>query len=166
LRLIAIFASTVNGMIALSENDRTEWTSREDKRYFKELTTSVGTIIMGRRTYESIGRTLPGRLNVVLTRNPTAYEESESLIFRSSSPEALIEEIEEWGIDQACLIGGARTFADFADRGLVNEIHITLEPTIRNGVTHLATHLKKPVLLALRGIVSLGPSVVMIYDVK
>ena len=153
-------------MIALSENDRTEWTSREDKRYFKELTTGVGTIIMGRRTYESIGRTLPGRLNVVLTRNPAAYEESESLIFRSSPPEALIEEIEGRGIEEECLMGGARTFADFADRGLVNELHITLEPTINNGIAHLATHLKRPISLSLRGIVSLGPSVVMIYDVK
>ncbi|MCB1223447.1 MAG: dihydrofolate reductase, partial [Mesotoga sp.] len=56
MKVIAVFASTLNGKISLSEDDKTEWTSREDKTYFKSLTSSVGRVIMGRKTHEAIGR--------------------------------------------------------------------------------------------------------------
>ncbi len=49
LRVIAVFASTVNGKIALSHDDRSEWTSSEDKKYFKSLTSRIGVVIMGRK---------------------------------------------------------------------------------------------------------------------
>ncbi|MBN2252823.1 MAG: dihydrofolate reductase, partial [Kosmotogaceae bacterium] len=74
MKVIAVFASTVNGKISLSKEDRTEWTSKEDKSYFKSLTSRVGVVIMGRKTYDAIGRELPGRLNIVLTRTPDNFE--------------------------------------------------------------------------------------------
>lgn len=56
-----------NGVIG--KDNKLIWHIPEDLKYFKK-TTLGKTIVMGRKTYESIGRPLPGRRNVVLTRDP------------------------------------------------------------------------------------------------
>jgi len=66
-RLIAVVAMAENGVIG--REGRLPWRLSSDLRRFKSLT--VGRpILMGRRTFESLGRALPDRQNIVLTRNP------------------------------------------------------------------------------------------------
>lgn len=65
ISIIAAMAS--NGVIG--RDGGLPWNLPEDLRRFRELTTGH-TIIMGRKTYESIGRPLPGRRNIVVTRQP------------------------------------------------------------------------------------------------
>lgn len=63
----AIVAVAENGVIG--RDNGLPWHLPDDLRRFKAITTGH-SILMGRRTYQSIGRALPGRRNVVLTRNP------------------------------------------------------------------------------------------------
>ncbi|TWU15071.1 dihydrofolate reductase [Allorhodopirellula heiligendammensis] len=65
--LIAIVASTPEGVIG--QDQTMPWRLSSDLRRFKQLTMG-GTLLMGRKTYDSIGRPLPGRQTWVLTRNP------------------------------------------------------------------------------------------------
>ncbi|MBB3332712.1 dihydrofolate reductase [Halomonas campaniensis] len=51
------------------------WYLPEDLRFFKRMT-QAKPLVMGRRTFQSIGRPLPGRLNIVVTRDPDFYQES------------------------------------------------------------------------------------------
>lgn len=66
----------VNIVVAVAENgvigcdNRLIWHISEDLKRFKRLTTS-NTVVMGRKTFESIGRVLPNRQNVVITRDAT-----------------------------------------------------------------------------------------------
>jgi dihydrofolate reductase len=64
--IIAILATDKNNGIGL--NNSLPWHLPEDLKYFKKIT-SNNTIIMGRKTFESIGKALPNRRNVVITRN-------------------------------------------------------------------------------------------------
>lgn len=66
MKIILIAAVSKNNVIG--ENDRIPWNYPEDLKRFKKLTMGH-PIIVGRKTYESIGRTLPGRQNIILTRN-------------------------------------------------------------------------------------------------
>jgi len=67
-----IVAVAKNGVIGV--NNTLPWHLSEDLKHFKSLTTGH-TIIMGRKTYESIGRPLPNRRNIVISRNSnTSYE--------------------------------------------------------------------------------------------
>jgi len=67
LKKIIIAAVAKNGVIGRS-NGELPWHSKEEFQHFKN-TTLGSPIIMGRKTFESIGRVLPGRTNIVITTN-------------------------------------------------------------------------------------------------
>ena len=65
--MISIIAAvSKNGVIGV--DNKLPWNLPEDLKRFKELTTN-NVVIMGRKTYESIGKPLPNRINIVITRN-------------------------------------------------------------------------------------------------
>lgn len=70
-QLIAIAAISTNR--AIGRDGKIPWYIPEDFAHFKS-TTSGSPIIMGRRTFESIGRPLPGRENIVLSRSQFTHE--------------------------------------------------------------------------------------------
>tara|TARA_B100000029_G_scaffold483487_1_gene534692 strand:+ start:662 stop:1147 length:486 start_codon:yes stop_codon:yes gene_type:complete len=67
MNIILIAAIANNGVIG--KEGKIPWYLKEDLQHFKNLTTG-SIVIMGRKTYESIGKPLPNRNNIVLTRNP------------------------------------------------------------------------------------------------
>jgi dihydrofolate reductase len=67
-RVVLVAAVAANGVIG--RDGGIPWRFAEDMRHFRE-TTRDNTVLMGRRTFESIGRPLPDRTNIVLTRDPT-----------------------------------------------------------------------------------------------
>ena len=66
MQLSLIVAAARNGVIG--RNNALPWHLPEDLKYFKRVTMGK-PILMGRKTFESIGRALPGRSNLVITRN-------------------------------------------------------------------------------------------------
>jgi dihydrofolate reductase len=66
MRLVAVVAASDNGVIG--RDNALPWHQPADLAYFKRITMGK-PILMGRRTYESIGRPLPGRRNIVLSRD-------------------------------------------------------------------------------------------------
>jgi|TARA_B110000444_G_scaffold241939_1_gene258796 dihydrofolate reductase len=66
ISLSLIVAMAKNRVIGI--NNQLPWQLPEDLKYFKSVTMNK-PIVMGRKTFESIGRPLPGRLNIVITRN-------------------------------------------------------------------------------------------------
>ncbi len=100
-------------VVAMGENrvigveNRLPWHIPEDLKRFKKIT-SGHPIIMGRKTFESIGRPLPNRTNIVVTRNREYRAEGTVSCF--SLQEAL-----EWasrapGSEEVCVIGGSEIF--------------------------------------------------------
>lgn len=66
MKLAIIVAAARNGVIG--RNNQLPWHLPQDLKYFKAVTLGK-PVIMGRKTYESIGRPLPGRTNIVITRD-------------------------------------------------------------------------------------------------
>jgi dihydrofolate reductase len=127
-----IVARSYPGNIIGCEN-RLPWRLRSDLKRFRALTTGHA-IIMGRRTFESIGRILPDRTNIILSRlghraNDVNYlsQEDENLIWASGREAALfaadIFSIIR-GKEDFFIIGGEEIFAAFED--LVNRVYLTL----------------------------------------
>lgn len=87
-----IAAAAANGVIG--GDNRMLWHIPEDFRFFK--TTTMGSpVVMGRRTWTSIGRALPGRLNVVITRRPLTVPAG--VLVAHSLPEALARSLARRG---------------------------------------------------------------------
>lgn len=67
MNLIAAVTRCSNGKLGIGMKNDIPWKLPEDLKYFKEKTTGK-TVVMGRKTFESIGKELPNRKNIVLSR--------------------------------------------------------------------------------------------------
>ncbi|OGY45608.1 MAG: hypothetical protein A2744_02880 [Candidatus Buchananbacteria bacterium RIFCSPHIGHO2_01_FULL_44_11] len=133
MKLILMMAMTLDGIIAKNSNQLADWTSKADKKAFIAETKKHGVIIMGETTFKTIGRPLPGRLNLILSMMPEKYADQtiiDQLEFFKGEPQAIIDHLESRGYESAILGGGARTNAAFLKENLVDEVLITVEPKI------------------------------------
>jgi len=112
---------------AIGKDNNLLWHISEDLKYFKRITTGHA-IIMGRRTFESIGsKPLPKRLNIVISRTLTNQTNQENLKFVTSLDEALKELKDE---DENFIIGGGmlyKTSFSLADRLYITEVCTTID---------------------------------------
>ncbi len=124
MKLAIIVAQAENRVIGI--NNKLPWHLSEDLRYFKQVTMAK-PIIMGRKTYESIGRPLPGRTNIVISRNQAFTAAGVKVV---SSLEAAIELAEAQcvidGAEEAMVIGGSQIYEqalERADRLYLTQVH-------------------------------------------
>ncbi|MGD8574896.1 MAG: type 3 dihydrofolate reductase [Gammaproteobacteria bacterium] len=100
------------------------WHLPADLAHFKRVTLGH-PVIMGRRTHEAIGRALPGRLNIVVTRDP-AYTADDCRV--AHSLDAALMAAAEW--TEVMVIGGGQLYAEalpHADRIILTEIGADIE---------------------------------------
>jgi len=119
-----IVAMSENGLIG-HEGDL-PWRLSEDLRRFKEITMGK-PIIMGRKTWESIGRPLSGRPHVVISRDPNYAAEGVDVVHSFKQALARAHEL---GSAEIMVIGGAdiyRLALPDADRMYVTEVHSEFE---------------------------------------
>ncbi|WP_027339272.1 dihydrofolate reductase [Halonatronum saccharophilum] len=114
---ISMIVATDKGGV-IGKGNKMPWDIKGDLRYFKEVTTAH-PIIMGRKTYQSIGKALPGRKNFILTRDKSV--EIEGCIVFNSLDEALdfIKSVD----DEVFIIGGAKIYSLFLP--WANKLYIT-----------------------------------------
>lgn len=113
MRLSLIAAMANNGVIG--RNNSLPWHLPGDLRYFKQTTMGC-SIIMGRKTWESIGRPLPGRTNIVVTRNGSYAAEGAKVVNSLEEAVSLAESIALIdGTDEAFVIGGAELYRQAMD---------------------------------------------------
>jgi dihydrofolate reductase len=114
-------------IVAIQKNDRgigyqndLLFKISEDQRRFKALTTGH-PIIMGRKTFESIGRALPNRTNIVITRNAAWSHEG---VLTVSSLEEAITEAKKVEQEEVFVIGGSEIYSQALD--LADCLYITV----------------------------------------
>jgi dihydrofolate reductase len=108
-RLAMIVAAAENDVIG--RDNALPWRLPEDLRYFRRVTMGK-PIVMGRRTFESIGRALPGRCNIVVTTNPAFAAEGVRVAHGLDEALAVASAVAEIdGAEEIMLIGGAQLYA-------------------------------------------------------
>ena len=130
MKLILMMAQSADGVIAKDSRHFPDWTCPADKQLFKRVTTEAGVLIMGSRTYATIGRPLPGRLNIVYTRHPERLPHAENVRFTDIDPRVLMAQLAAEGFERAVLTGGAAINTLFAKFQLIDEILLTISPRI------------------------------------
>ena len=110
MKVALIVAVSQNNVIG--RDNQLPWHLPEDLQYFKSITMGK-PILMGRKTYDSIGRPLPGRANIVITRDPNWT--AEGVIVVNSLEDAMAEGAEASNAvesDEIMVIGGAQIYRD------------------------------------------------------
>jgi dihydrofolate reductase len=107
-----LFAVSPEGVIGVG--GRIPWHYAGDFRRFRRLTMGA-TLIMGRKTFESIGRPLPGRRNIVVTSRPLAVDGVECVPSLDEAVERAGDEVDVWFVGGARIYEEAMKYADVID---------------------------------------------------
>lgn len=143
-RIAIVVAIGENGIIG-AKGDM-PWRLSSDLKRFKQIT--IGKpVIMGRKTFDAIGAALPGRMNIVITRNPAFDAQGVKVAGNLSTAVAIaVERAIADGVDEICIIGGGQIYVEampLADRLYVTHVLAspsgdTVFPPIEGNVWRLA----------------------------
>jgi len=128
IETILVAAIAENGVIG--RDNALPWRLKSDLQYFKAVTMNK-PVVMGRKTYLSIGRPLPGRTNIVVTRDPTFS--APGVIVAQTLEQAMEiahEDASRRGTDTIAVIGGTEIFQQIiakADRLVLTRVHMNAD---------------------------------------
>ena len=108
MKLIISHVVAMSNNRVIGVNNDLPWSLKEDLAHFKEYTTNK-IIVMGRKTYESIGRPLPNRVNYVISSTLNSLE---GISIFTNLNEAIAEAKSQDGIKEIVIIGGGYLFRD------------------------------------------------------
>lgn len=130
MKLSLIVAAAQNNVIG--RNNQLPWHLPQDLKYFKSVTLGK-PIIMGRKTFDSIGKPLPGRTNIVITRQ--SDWQHGGVLVAASVPDAIalaaqLRNAQGQAVDEVMVIGGAEIYRGalpLADRVYLTRVHADVE---------------------------------------
>ena len=111
---------------AIGKNNQLLWHLPNDLKFFKNTTWGMA-VIMGRKTYESVDKPLPGRFNIVITRQ--ADWKAEGVIVSKDLQDAL-QKAAETNCNEVFVIGGGEIYKwaiDIADKIYITRVHASFE---------------------------------------
>ncbi len=128
MQIFIIAALTADGFIAKNKDQiSTDWTSKEDKKFFSERTKQAGAIVFGYNTYKTIGKPLPNRLNIVYSNKE---EKINGVEVTQKEPKDLLRDLEARGFKEVAICGGATIYTMFMEAGVVDKLYLTIEPVL------------------------------------
>lgn len=122
MKLLIVAAVSLNNVIGLE--NKIPWHDDTELSYFKNLTIN-NAVLMGRLTFESIGKPLPDRLNLVLSRNSTKNIDNESLFYFNLIDDA-VSFAEQSNVKKLFVIGGSQIYEKMINQ--VDELLISRIP--------------------------------------
>jgi dihydrofolate reductase len=111
---------------AIGKNNQLLWSLPNDMKFFKNTTWGM-PVIMGRKTFESLKKDLPGRFNIVITRQPDL--KANNIVVAKDLNDALEKSVET-NCKETFVIGGGEIYKQFikvADRIYLTRVHTTIE---------------------------------------
>jgi dihydrofolate reductase len=124
--MILSFIVAVSDNNAIGKNNQLPWHLPADLKFFKK-TTLGKPVIMGRKTYESLGRPLPGRLNMILTSRQDLAVPEGVLLYDNIN--AAIERLQNEHTEEGFIIGGGKVFETtlpLVDRMYITRVHTNI----------------------------------------
>ncbi|WP_259016987.1 dihydrofolate reductase [Emticicia fluvialis] len=113
---------------AIGKNNQLLWRLSTDLKHFKTLT-SGHAIIMGRKTFESIGKPLPNRTNIVITRSDKVSDDA-SVLIADSIDKAIELTKQAQGADEIFIVGGGNIYEQalsITDKIYLTEVKVSIE---------------------------------------
>jgi dihydrofolate reductase len=115
----------ISNNLAIGKDNKLLWHLPNDLKFFKKTTTGH-PVIMGRKTFEAIGKPLPNRLNIVISRNKK--ENQESLVYCNSLEEAIA--LAKTKDEEIFIIGGGEIYKQslaIADTLYITQVNVDID---------------------------------------
>ncbi len=121
MKKVSLIVAKSNNNVIGNDN-KLLWSLPTDMKFFKETTTSYRYLIMGRKTFESIGKALPNRKSIIITRDKSFNFEDKDVIIVHSLEDA-IKSIPQY--NDGIIIGGGEIYNEAITKNLVNTLYVT-----------------------------------------
>ncbi|MFW6243207.1 MAG: dihydrofolate reductase [bacterium] len=132
-----IVAKSINNIIG--NNNKLPWYIPDDLKRFKNIT-SNNIVVMGRKTFESIGKPLPNRVNYVISKNHKElnkeYLYNDDIIFFKNIEDSIDYFVDQNKYNKMFVIGGNMLYRYFINNNLYDKIYLTEIENIFNGDTY------------------------------
>lgn len=122
-------AISLDGKIGKSSQHFADWTSKEDKKMFAQVSKNCGVVLMGENTFKTFPTPLKERLNVVFSEREDVLDH-DNLRYVKGDPKLVLRKLEEEGYEKVLLGGGSFLNSLFLEEKLIDEIMLTIEPKI------------------------------------
>jgi dihydrofolate reductase len=130
MKVTLVMAITLDGKIGRSPDDFPDWTAKEDKKLFAEISKKAGAVIMGSKTFDTFGSPLSDRKNIILTRDKKRKSKWRNLVYTDKKPQEILNDLEKEGFLDTVLAGGSLVNSLFAEEKLIDEIIVTISPKV------------------------------------
>jgi dihydrofolate reductase len=118
----------ISNNYCIGKDNQLLWHLPKDLKFFKQHTTGK-PVVMGRKTFDSIGKPLPNRRNIVISTNRNLVIEGAEVVSSLQEAIALCK-----GEEEVCIIGGGKIYNEAV--GIVNKMYITMVDTDIEGDTY------------------------------
>lgn len=163
MKVIGIAAISINGMIAQRPLQQSlDWTSGEDTEHFRRITKKAGVLIVGRKTYELIGKPLQDRLMIVLTKTPERFDARDGVTFTDRDPKEVLADLKREGQEAVAVIGGQEIYSQFLQEKLLTDLYVTVEPVLFGNGVNLSVDFDR-IDVYLQSVEKLGDASVLLH---
>lgn len=162
MKTFLIVAQSLDGFIARNPDQSSlVWTSKADTKRFVSLTKRAGVIVMGAKTFSTIGKTLPGRRMIVYSSKKIVGVETTTL-----PPRELIKKLEAEGHSEVAICGGSQIYTLFAKAGVIDTMYVTIESFVfGSGVRLFTEHIPLDIELVNEETKTEGSTIFLTYRI-
>jgi dihydrofolate reductase len=131
MKISLIWVQSIDGYIAVDQNDQLNWRSRDDRVFFYRKSKEIQNIVLGGKSYLAMPeKVFETRKWFVFTRDASKYKQRDNVSFHSEDIESFIRNLEDQDIKEILVIGGAEIFSMFLNSGKFNDLYITIAPVV------------------------------------
>ncbi|MFW5719913.1 MAG: dihydrofolate reductase family protein [Candidatus Dojkabacteria bacterium] len=159
---------SIDGYIARNIEDTPfQWNSREDQDHFLQSTREIGVLIMGNRTYKSMGGKVRSGLEYYVFSHSEEQNSSNLNYVKGDSKEVLVS-LEKNGVTRVALIGGNEVYTQFLQAGLVDTMFVTIEPVVFGSGIPFISGLNMPIRweLVTSSLLNATGTLLLEYDLR
>ncbi|GAA0772390.1 hypothetical protein GCM10008908_18540 [Clostridium subterminale] len=133
-KVIMIMVMSLDGIVLREQGEHvTNWTSKEDQRFLKNILNTFDAVITGRKSFDGL---MVDRPHYIITRE-NKVSSDERIKYIGGEAEDIINTITKSGAQNIALLGGPQTNTMFLEHDLVDELYITIEPKLFGKGLHL-----------------------------
>ncbi len=127
-KFIAVAAITIDGKIAKNSHHFSNWTCKEDKDFLHDILDTCDVVLVGNSTYKMAIKPLSKRNCIVLTRDLKNKQNLPLLTYCDPTKQSLQKIVIKNKYKKICVLGGTQIYSYCLERGLIDELYLTIEP--------------------------------------